>query len=112
MPSLNNFKEQVAISGGWLNSKFKNEMFKNPKYETATAFYQAKAKRAKFPVMNISKLRYTQLEDQQWTDNKFVGDNKKINAEHSFFARQRDYELNKNHSVTGRKRAQDNCLIN
>lgn len=52
--------------------------------------------------MNISKLRYTQLEDQQWTDNKFIGDNKKINAEHSFFARQRDYELNKNHSVTGR----------
>ena len=55
MPSLKNFKEQVAISGGWLNSKFKNEMFKNPKFETATAFYQEKAKRAKFPVMNISK---------------------------------------------------------
>ena len=40
--SATNFKEQVAISGGWLNSKYKNDMFKNPRYETASAFYIGK----------------------------------------------------------------------
>ena len=42
LESATNFKEQVAISGGWLNSKYKNDMFKNPRYETASAFYVGK----------------------------------------------------------------------
>ena len=29
VPSASTFKEQVAISGGWLNSKYKNEFYKN-----------------------------------------------------------------------------------
>ena len=44
MPSAATFKEQVAISGGWLNSKNKNEAFKSAKYETANEFYQTKGK--------------------------------------------------------------------
>lgn len=44
MPSAATFKEQVAISGGWQNSKYKNDAFKNAKYETATEFYQNKGK--------------------------------------------------------------------
>jgi hypothetical protein len=35
MPSAATFKEQVAISGGWLNSKYQNEFHKNDRYETA-----------------------------------------------------------------------------
>jgi len=39
-PSAATFKEQVALSGGWLNSKYKNELYKNSRYETAGQFYQ------------------------------------------------------------------------
>ena len=39
-PSAATFKEQVAISGGWLNSKYKNDLYKNSRYETAGEFYQ------------------------------------------------------------------------
>ena len=35
MPSAATFKEQVAISGGWLNSKYKNDFHKSTRYETA-----------------------------------------------------------------------------
>jgi len=29
------FKEQVALSGGWLNSKYRDDKNKNVRYETA-----------------------------------------------------------------------------
>ena len=35
MPSAATFKEQVAISAGWLNSKYKNDQYRNSRYETA-----------------------------------------------------------------------------
>jgi hypothetical protein len=35
VPSAATFKEQVAISGGWINSKYKNDTYKNTRYEAA-----------------------------------------------------------------------------
>lgn len=45
VPSAATFKEQVALSGGWLNSKYKNEGFKQSRYETANDFYKSKGKK-------------------------------------------------------------------
>ena len=45
MPSAATFKEQVALSGGWLNSKYKNEGFKQSRYETAYDFYKSKGRK-------------------------------------------------------------------
>lgn len=39
-PSCATFKEQVALSGGWLNSKYRDDKAKNIRYETAKQFYQ------------------------------------------------------------------------
>ena len=47
MPSAATFKEQVALSGGWINSKYKNDNFKSSKYETANEFYKSKGKKYK-----------------------------------------------------------------
>jgi hypothetical protein len=35
MPSEATFKEQIALSAGWLNSKYKNDNLKASRYETA-----------------------------------------------------------------------------
>jgi hypothetical protein len=35
MPSEATFKEQIAYSAGWLNSKYKNDHLKASRYETA-----------------------------------------------------------------------------
>ena len=45
MPSAATFEEQVALSGGWLNSRHKNEHFKASRYETANDFYKSKGKK-------------------------------------------------------------------
>ena len=50
MPSAATFKEQVAISGGWLNSKYKDEMHKSTRYETSNQFYVSKGKKFRAPV--------------------------------------------------------------
>jgi hypothetical protein len=87
MPSAATFKEQVALSGGWLNSKYKNESFKQSRYETANDFYKSKGK--KFRAL-VGKKVEPALEPTKWTDKVFTGDTQKNTAALTFHARQRE----------------------
>ena len=89
MPSAATFKEQIALSGGWQNSKFKNENYRNSRYETANTFYLSKGKKYRAQV-TIGKPKDTHLEDSKWTDKIFTGDSQKNAAALTFFARQRE----------------------
>ena len=91
MPSAATFKEQVAISGGWLNTKYQNEMHKSTRYETSKEFYTSKGKKFRAPI-KMGKTREAQLEDIKWTDNVFTGDSAKNTATLTFQARQRELE--------------------
>lgn len=51
----------------------------NPRFETATDFYKTKNKKLKMPAQ-IGKKKETELEDPQWTDKVFTGDNPKLTA--------------------------------
>jgi hypothetical protein len=104
VPSASNFKEQVAISGGWLNSKYKNEFYKNQRFETAAEKYKEIGKKQKVPVLIASK-RVTELEDTKWNDKVFTGESNKNAAELTFYARQR--EMQKNDKLPGRKKTID-----
>ena len=86
MPSAATFKEQVAISGGWLNSKNQNANHKSTRYETSGEFYASKGKKAKAPVL-MARPREAQLEDIKWNDKAFTGDSAKNAAQLTFFAR-------------------------
>ena len=101
VPSVLTFKEQVAQSGGWFNSKYRNEIVKNPRYETAAEFYAQKAKTVKQTV-KIPVLREANLENLKWTDSVFTGDNKKATAIRTFQAVQR---LDQIENSEGRKRS-------
>lgn len=79
MPSAATFKEQVAISGGWLNSKFQNETHKSTRYETANQFYTSKGKKFRAPI-KMGMVREAQLEDVKWNDKVFTGDTAKNTA--------------------------------
>jgi hypothetical protein len=89
-PSCATFKEQVALSGGWLNSKYTEDKAKNIRYETAKQFYQntgsGKAKQSKTPV-GLGRPKNHQLEDEKWTDKVFTGDSHKNVAALTFHAR-------------------------
>ena len=85
-PSAIAFKEQVAQSGGWLNSKHRNELQKNPKYETAAEFYASQGKKPK-ETIKIPVLRSAQLENTHWSGNIFTGDNKNTTATTAFHVR-------------------------
>ena len=89
MPSAATFKEQVAISGGWLNSKYKNDAYKNSRYEAAAQSYTEKNKKSKAPVQ-IGKRKTVELEDLKWTDKVFTGESSKNTAALTFYARQRE----------------------
>ena len=90
MPSAANFKEQVALSGGWLNSKYKNETFgKQGRYETANDFYKSKGKKCRAAIQ-IGKKAEPALENTKWTDKVFTGDTQKNTAALTFHARQRE----------------------
>lgn len=91
MPSAATFKEQVAISGGWLNSKYQNEMHKSTRYETANQFYVSKGKKFRAPI-KIGSTREAQLEDVKWNDKAFTGDTARNTATLTFQARQRELE--------------------
>jgi len=83
------------LSGGWLNSKYRDEKARNVRYETAKQFYQStnqqKAKTSKTPVA-VGLARTGQLEDEKWTDKVFTGDSHKNVAALTFHARQREIE--------------------
>ena len=87
VPSAATFKEQVALSGGWLNSKYKNESFKQSRYETANDFYKLKGKKFRG---EIGKRVNPALEATKWTDKVFTGDTQKNTAALTFHARQRE----------------------
>jgi hypothetical protein len=89
MPSAASFKEQVALSGGWLNSKYKNETFKQGRYETANDFYKSKGKKCRAAIQ-IGKKVEPALEAAKWTDKVFTGDTQKNTAALTFHARQRE----------------------
>jgi len=61
VPSATTFKEQVALSGGWINSKYKNDYYKNKRFETAAQKYSENHKKIKAPVLIATK-RATELE--------------------------------------------------
>lgn len=61
VPSAAGFKEQVALSGGWLSSKYKNNFYKDPRYESNAQSYQEKGKKLKVPVL-ISTVKDSELE--------------------------------------------------
>lgn len=86
MPSAATFKEQVAISGGWLNSKYQNEMHKSTRYETSNQFYTSKGKKFRAPI-KMGKTREAHLEDIKWSDKVFTGDSDKNTATLTFHAR-------------------------
>ena len=88
-PSSQTFKEQVAVSGGWLNTKYKSEMFQHPRYETANNYYVGNNKKVKVPVP-ISNAREGHLQNVRWTDRMFTGDDVKSTAVKTYFARKRD----------------------
>ena len=107
-PSATNFKEQVAISGGWLNSKYKNQMFKNPRYETATAFYVGKKPEAKpYLPQAMSRGKEASLQNMRWSDRIFTGDTVKATANQALLARQRDYDAASKSETKGRRRTVD-----
>ena len=87
MPSAATFKEQVALSGGWLNSKYQNESFRQSRYETANDFYKSKGKKCKGGVVAMAKKADPALEDTKWTDKVFTGDTQKNTAALTFHAR-------------------------
>ena len=91
MPSAATFKEQLAISGGWLNSKFQNQMHKSTRYETANEFYTSKGKKFRAPI-KMGMVREAQLEDIKWNDRAFTGDSAKNTATLTYQARQRELE--------------------
>ena len=39
LPTDVNFKEQVALSGGWYSSKHQSALRNNPRFETPIQFY-------------------------------------------------------------------------
>jgi len=103
VPSASTFKEQVAISGGWLNSKFKNDFYRHSRYETANQQYVQQGKKQKAPTLISGKA--TQLEASKWTDKVFTGDNAKNAAALTFYARQR--EMSHNEGTKGRQTTVD-----
>jgi len=104
VPSASGFKEQVAHSGGWLNSKYKNDFYKHQRFETAAEKYRDAGKKAKVPVLIASK-RVAELEEVKWSDKVFTGDSCKNAAELTFYARQR--EMQKGDKQPGRKKTVD-----
>jgi Ca2+-binding EF-hand superfamily protein len=103
-PSATTFKEQVAASGGWLNTKYKNEFYKDQRYETAAQKYKEAGRKPKIPVLIANKKTF-ELEDQVWNEKPFNGDTNKNAAEMTYHARQRD--LIKNDQQMGRKKTVD-----
>ena len=89
MPSASSFKQQVAISGGWLNSKHIDQKHKDQRYETAAQFYSQKSKVFRAPVP-LGKFKKTELDEKKWTDKVFTGDSDKNAAALTFHARQRE----------------------
>ena len=110
MPSAATFKEQVALSGGWQNSKYKNEHFKNSKYETANDFYKSKGKKWRGQVQ-IGKKVETELEANKWTDKVFTGDTNQNAAALTYYARQREMN-NTNERYKGRQSTCDDAVGN
>jgi hypothetical protein len=103
--SATNFKEQVAISGGWLNSKYKNDMFKNPRYETASAFYVGKKPVNKpLQTQSMARPREGSLHTLRWSDKVFAGDTVNFTAKQALGARERDSKIS---ASVGRQRVPD-----
>ena len=98
VPSASTFKEQVAISGGWLNSKYKNEFYKNQRFETAAEKYKEMGKKPKVPVLIANK--GCELEADKWNEKVFTGDNSKNAAALTFYARQREMDKTKGRQKT------------
>ena len=88
-PSASTFKEQVALSGGWRNSKYINETYKNSRYETSNKWYQEHSKQPK-KMIQIAKPKEGQFEKTVWSDKVYTGDNDKNTATLTYFARQRE----------------------
>jgi len=107
VPSAATFKEQVAISGGWLNSRYKNDFYKQARTEVAGTEYAQKGKKFKVPVL-IGAKKETNLEEPKWTDNVFTGDNAKNAAALTFYARER--EQKQNGDKKGRKTTVDETV--
>ena len=83
-PSASTFKEQIANSAGWANSKYKTDLFKNARYETASSFYFGNNKKWTGPPVTISNTREAQLENNRWNDKRFTGDSVAQTAIQSF----------------------------
>lgn len=88
LSSAVDFKDQVAMTSG-----FKHMMKLNPKAETTTNFYKNRGKKMKQPVQ-IGKKKENELEEEQWTDKVFTGDNPKLTAFLSGKARDREAIFN------------------
>ena len=88
LTSAASFKESLKVQGG-----FKTQKGFNPKSETTTEFYQTKNKKLHNQVQ-IGKTKEAQLEEVQWTDKVFTGDNPKLTAFLSGQARERETLFN------------------
>ena len=86
------FKEQVAVSGGWLNTRYKNSMFRNPKYETTSAFYVTKPGQKPWKKQDMENPREGALTQIRWSDKIFTGDTVNTTARLSYDVRQKDVE--------------------
>ena len=106
-PSAATFKEQVAQTAGWMQSKYRvGDVFKNARYETASHFYLTNNKKSKIPE-RMSVHREAQLENARWSDKLFTGDSVKNVGIKANEARHRDLELVDKDQKIGRKRTVD-----
>ena len=106
------FKEQVAVSGGWLNTRYKNSMFRNPRFETTSAFYVTKQNQNKpFQKQDINHGREGHLNSIRWSDKVFTGDTVNTTARVSYDVRKRDVEESHKRAKSHRQRTFDHKTV-
>ena len=88
-------------------------MFRNPKYETASAFYPGRKPANKpFLTETISAGREGQLQKQRWTDRVFAGDSIVTNGRQAMNARRRELDAEKdNKPKVGRAATSDHRSV-
>lgn len=93
-PKASSFQEQVNVSAGWL-SKTKNNLFRNPKTETTSAFYVTKQANKPFEKEALDRKREGALTQIRWSDKIFTGDTVGTTARLSYDVRKKDIEATK-----------------